>query len=320
MDVQFFGDLYISHWVLDATGSTADNPALFRRVQPVLDAADHNIVNFEGAATTAFVPHETKTYLLKMPMTVAPLLRAAGISGVTLANNHSMDFGFQGLFDTTYALEQAGIPYTGAGVNRAAAHRPMVIASGDRAYCVLAFSKTLPQSFWATNTRPGTAASKPEQIAASVKACTAQGQRAIVSFHWGREGSTRSLAYQRTLAHQAIDAGAIAVLGHHPHVLQEMEIYRDRPILYSLGNFAFGTDPKPGSATGLAAGLSTAVDGSLTLTMTPLVVRNDVVRFLPRPLQEGEIDPIPEILPLKHPCTFIKPKRHWVCLFESPSP
>lgn len=318
VDLQFFGDLYLPARVIRATGTSPDAPAVFAGVSALLANADHNVVNFEGTATTAFVPYELKRYLLRMPLSVPSILKSAGINVVTIANNHSMDFGFQGLFDTLRSLESAGIAFTGAGYNTELATRPVIVSSGQRTYCIFAFSKTLPLSFWATPRRPGTAAAMSDDIGAPIAACAAQGFRPIATFHWGKEGAARSYAYQRALARKAIDHGAVMVIGHHPHVLQEVETYKGRPIFYSLGNFAFGTDPVPSTASGLAVAMSMSDDGrKISLILTPLRVQNDVVRFQPRPLDAEELDPLSMLLPTPNPCRFEKEKRHWTCLFEN---
>jgi poly-gamma-glutamate synthesis protein (capsule biosynthesis protein) len=105
----------------------------------------------------------------------------------------------------------------------------------------------------------------------------------VVSFHWGQEGKTELRDYQTQLAHAAIDAGASAVLGHHPHILQAVERYQDGVILYSLGNFAFGSFSN--TATRSAMALLTFRDRQWSeLRLQPINVRNAEVVFQPRPL------------------------------------
>ena len=89
--MQFFGDLYVTPRAVVDTASTAAQPALFDDVRALLDTARHNVVNLEGTVTAAFVPHEPKRHLLRMPADVPGLLRAAGIGSATLANNHTME-------------------------------------------------------------------------------------------------------------------------------------------------------------------------------------------------------------------------------------
>lgn len=317
VDLRFYGDVYVPQHILARTGTTPDDPVLFRGMRDLLDDSLHNIVNFEGVATDAFIAHEPKRYLLRMPPTAPAILKAAGVNVATLANNHSMDFGYQGLFDTLVGLHQAGIEHTGAGANFAAAVRPVILAGESQTYCLLAFSKTLPESFWAGNSHPGTAVADVSLLMRSIDGCVAQGFAPIVSLHWGQENMRNAQSYQKDLAHQAIDHGARLVVGHHPHVLQEFEVYKNRPILYSIGNFAFGTAPSNSRAEGLAVGLKIERGGrATTLVLTPIVVNTRTVDFRPRPLREGEPDPMIEHMPAEHPCIYGKGTRQWVCTLE----
>lgn len=309
-DLQFFGDLYVPRRVLDETQSTATNPEIFGGVKELLATSTHNVVNLEGAVTAAFVTPELKRFLLKMPFDLPLILRTSGIGVATLANNHSMDFGYQGVFDSQVALSEAGILHTGAGKNRAEATRPIILSAGGRTYCILAYSRTLPQSFWATATTAGTASATLDEMKADIDRCVASGLSPIVSFHWGQEMSPKVAPYQRELARAAIDAGARLIVGHHPHRLQAIEFYKERPIFYSLGNFVFGSLPGGSGQEGMAVRLSRG-----TVEIVPLQVRNGAVRFKPRPLKPDEHDPVRDQLPAKHPCRWQKDERSWLCPF-----
>ena len=120
-------------------------------------------------------------------------------------------------------------------------------------------------------------------MGADVAAALAKADVVVVSFHWGQEGKTELRNYQVQLAHAAIDAGAAAVLGHHPHILQGVERYRQGVILYSLGNFAFGSYSN--TATRSVISLLTFRDKQLReLRLVPLNVKNAEVVFQPKPL------------------------------------
>ncbi len=309
-DLQFFGDVYVPERVLAQTQTTAANPVVFSGVKGLLQSAMHNVVNLEGPVTTAFVPPELKQFLLRMPFELPPILRLAGIDVATLANNHAMDYGYQGVFDTQVALTSAGISYTGAGRNRKEASRPVIVSASGRSYCILAFSRTLPQSFWAGQTTPGTASATMDELERDVGACADSNLYTIVTFHWGQELSNQIMPYQRELARRAIDAGARLVIGHHPHKLQDVEIYKEQPIFYSLGNFAFGSLPDGAGQEGMAVRLSRGL-----LELVPLAVHNGRVKFKPRPLVDGEPDPIGPHLPAIHPCRWQKDDRLWSCPF-----
>lgn len=210
-------------------------------------------------------------------------VRALGIDAVTLANNHLMDYGPEAMLDTVAACERAGISPCGAGIDLDAATAPAWLNVGGHRIAVLSVACTLPVESEAGPGRPGIAplcvrfafeadvnllAEQPgtmprvhswadpvdrERACATIAWCRAQGADAvIVAIHWGVPSYWMSpylglLAdYQAPLAHALIDAGADAVCGHHPHQLHPIEVYRGRPILYSLGNFLFeGPVPFP---------------------------------------------------------------------------
>jgi poly-gamma-glutamate synthesis protein (capsule biosynthesis protein) len=275
-------------------------------------------VNFEGAATTAFVAHEPKRHLLRMPLGTPAALAEAGISAVTLANNHAMDFGFQGVFDTLVGLQKAGIEWTGAGRTKAEAVRPILLHTPKRTVCLLAFSRTLPESFWATSTKPGTAFAAEGDMTSAIGRCAATGAFPLVAIHWGQELAHKPAPYQRTLARAAIDAGAGAVIGHHPHVTQGVEVYKGRLIVYSLGNFAFGSLPSGPPPQGLAARLFFDTADNVRWELVPLNVDNADVAFRPRPFKADEAKRAAQALPKAAPCTWSAETLRWTCRPSAP--
>jgi poly-gamma-glutamate synthesis protein (capsule biosynthesis protein) len=311
-DLQFFGDVYVTSRMIGRTGSTAANPAVFGAVRPLLATATHNILNFEGVATDAFIPYEDKSFLLRMPLGAIPILAAAGFNAATLANNHAMDYGFQGLIDTMLGLHASGIAQTGAGRDLRHATTPLMLDAAGTSVCLLAFSRVFPDTFWATMERHGTAHLDYEDTVAAVKRCTSLGLPTVVSFHWGQELSKNAAPYQRALAHLVIDAGAVAVIGHHPHVLQEIETYKSRMIFYSIGNFAFDTLP-PNRAEGMAVRLRLANPKKPGYDLIPLSVHNAEIGFVPRPLTGDDDDPIEELLETGHKCRFEQDLVYWSC-------
>jgi poly-gamma-glutamate synthesis protein (capsule biosynthesis protein) len=312
--IQFFGDVYVPSSV------TADVAA---RVQQELDDASFNVVNFEGVATEAFVPLEPKTFLLKMPLSVADKLRDAHISVVTLANNHSMDYGAQGLHDTLRVLDDAGIAHAGAGTNLNEALQPALVGTAGVTACIVAFSRTFPQSFWAKDDQPGTAFARPPAIQAAVKGCKDKGFYTFAVFHWGKEGDSSPTDYQRTLARVAIDAGADGVIGHHPHVIQDIDVYKGKPIFYSLGNFLFGSLPngaKKPSGLGVRVvvqSLDLGPPPEPTWEIFPLDVNNHRVKFQPRATGDSDaFHPSITRLAASKRCLFSTDARRWQCRFD----
>jgi len=259
-----------------------DHP--FERTQSLLKQAQIVFGNLEGPLTEGGATETPKKYVFRSPPDkVAPALARAGFNIVSLANNHSLDYGPQGLEDTRAALEKAGIQGVGAGRNLAEARAPVYMVKGGTTVAFLAYSLTFPEEFWAGPDKPGTAFGHEQDVRADVTAARQTADIVVVSFHWGQEGKTELRDYQVQLAHAAIDAGASAVLGHHPHILQAVERYQDGVILYSLGNFAFGSFSN--TATRSAIALLTFRDRQWSeLRLLPINVRNAEVVFQPRPL------------------------------------
>lgn len=256
----------------------------FERTQSLLKQAQIVFGNLEGPLTEGGATETPKKYVFRSPPDkVAPALARAGFNIVSLANNHSLDYGPQGLEDTRSALEKAGIQGVGAGRNLAEARAPVYMVKGGATVAFLAYSLTFPEEFWAGPDKPGTAFGHEQDVRADVTAARQTADIVVVSFHWGQEGKTELRDYQVQLAHAAIDAGASAVLGHHPHILQAVERYQDGVILYSLGNFAFGSFSN--TATRSAIALLTFRDRQWSeLRLLPINVRNAEVVFQPRPL------------------------------------
>ena len=310
--LQFFGDVWIPYHVVKATASTPSDPKLFAAMQPLLSSAEVNVINFEGVASYSFIPYEYKRFLLKMPLSVPAIMRSANIHVATLANNHAMDYGYLGLFETTVTLNDAGIETLGAGVNLAEAVRPKIIVSGGRSICLLAFSRSLPETFWAKENKSGTASVDFTTTGEMIRDCVADGHFTIPIYHWGQELATRPKDYQKTLARLSIREGAGAVIGHHPHVLQSIEWYEGKPIFYSLGNFAFGSVPLGKKQNGMAVRLR-FTEKKPTFDIVPLNVNNDDVRYVPRPLAPNEEDPVSDVMLPGLPCKKDKTKSYWTC-------
>lgn len=201
-------------------------------------------------------------FILKADPGHASAIATCGFDLVSLANNHCMDYRAQGLADMTASLERLGVLFAGAGPNRDAAFGPAIftapdgrrvglisalafMGSGALGKCTPAGKASAGVATFAFGGRIGSAA-KAElkaRISAAKKIC----DLLIVALHWGIERQTLPTPYQVALGRACVDAGADVVWGHHPHVLQGAELYRGRPILYSMGNLI---SPKEG-ATGI---------------------------------------------------------------------
>ncbi|GAB4507836.1 MAG: CapA family protein [Sulfuricaulis sp.] len=256
----------------------------FELTKDILKQAQIVFGNLEGPLTDGGAAGTVKQYVFRSPPDkVAPALARAGFNVVSLANNHTLDYGPEGLEDTRAALEKAGIRHAGAGRNVTDARQPVYMMANGTTVAFLAYSLTFPEEFWAGPDKPGTAFGHEKHVRADVATARQTADVVVVSFHWGQEGKTELRDYQTQLARAAIDSGASAVLGHHPHILQGVEHYKHGVILYSLGNFAFGSFSN--TATRSAIALLTFRDRQWReLRLVPLNVKNAEVVFQPRPL------------------------------------
>ncbi|RKH01690.1 CapA family protein, partial [Corallococcus sp. CA053C] len=227
----------------------------FREVKPFATSGDLFVVNLECPYTDS-EEKLPKNFNFRARPELVNVLTAGGVGVVSLANNHMMDYGAQGLLDTLTTLEAARIPFFGAGRNLAEARRPAIVTAGGLriaflGYFFLGTRNIEPPQVYATETTPGVAGhfsdveEMERMLREDITAAKAQADLVLPFFHWGIEGNTTPEPYQVRLAHAAIDAGAAGVLGSHPHVLQSMELYRGAPVLYSLGNFVFGGNWNP---------------------------------------------------------------------------
>lgn len=214
----------------------------FHDVMPVLRQADVVAGNLESSISLRGTAVENKQFTLRAGPIAALALKSAGMRVVTLANNHSMDFGPLALQDTLATLAENSILYTGAGMDLDDARSPAILKIKGKTLAFLSYSLTFPLEFFASAKRPGTAPGYADFVKADIEKVRPLADLVVVSFHWGAELMTAAKDYQIELGHQAIDWGADLVLGHHPHVLQEIEVYKGRLIAYSLGNFVFGSE------------------------------------------------------------------------------
>jgi poly-gamma-glutamate capsule biosynthesis protein CapA/YwtB (metallophosphatase superfamily) len=255
----------------------------FAEVLPFFRKADVIVGNLECPISARGTAVQNKKFTLRAGKIAAKALAAAGFNVVTLANNHSMDFGPLALQDTLASLDENGILYTGAGMDLADARAPAILKIQGKTLAFLSYSLTFPLEFFASAKRPGTAPGYREYVKDDIEHARQLADIVVVSFHWGAELMTAAKDYQVALGHQAIDWGADLVLGHHPHILQELELYKGRLIAYSLGNFVFGSESNRTNYSMIL--LLTFKDKSLAkVEAVPLDVNNYRVRYRPRVL------------------------------------
>ena len=234
-------------------------PAL-SQIAPAFRAADVAYANLEIPLTTAKTPTRAKSaedlkarrqFILRADPRHITQLKGLGLDLVSLANNHTMDFGPAGMRETMRLLDKAGIAHSGAGETRAEAERVAVkrlpnglrvgmisflgfIGGGAIAKCGPAGEKTPGIAALAFNGNLNDAART--RLRRLVAQARQQADVVLVALHWGLERETKPTLYQTQLGRAWIEAGADAVLGAHPHTLQGREVYLGKPILYSMGN------------------------------------------------------------------------------------
>ncbi|MFQ5880117.1 MAG: CapA family protein [Dehalococcoidia bacterium] len=232
-------------------------------VAGVLGRADIAFANLEAPLTDVGRP-QVKDFVFRADPASADALAWSGIDVVSLANNHAMDYGGQGLLATIDALDEAGIDHVGAGADGGDAYRPLVVTVRGLRIAFLAYVNVPDDSVSGFSTRgvaagpsaPGVAWGTAQTIGRDVERARVMADLVVVSLHSGYEYQEMPNDLQVELAHAAVDAGAHLVLGHHPHVLQGLESYGDGLIAYSLGNFVFDLDETDYAQPGLPSALS----------------------------------------------------------------
>ncbi|MCW3840616.1 CapA family protein [Micromonospora yasonensis] len=237
----FAGDVHF-------TGRTLrllDDPqTAFGRIASVLRDADLTVVNLETAVTNRGTP-QPKRFQFRSPETAYSALRAAGIDAVSVANNHTLDYGQVGLLDTLDAAADANFPVFGAGRNADAAYAPWLSTVKGVRIAVLGMSQVhaLPTQWKATDTRPGIAMAFDEARAtAAVRAARSQADLVIVFMHWGVEGNSCPTGEMKTFAGRMAAAGADIVIGTHAHTLLADGWLGKTYVHYGLGNFLWYGD------------------------------------------------------------------------------
>jgi poly-gamma-glutamate synthesis protein (capsule biosynthesis protein) len=212
----------------------------FAAVAEVLGDADVTIANMEGTFTERGT-QAAKLYTFRTPRRHAIGLKQAGIDVVALGNNHTMDFGAVGLQDTLAALDDAGVPHSGAGLNARDARNPVVIDANGLRMAFLSYNGVTEATF-AGDSAPGVARADVNSVRQDVAGALNSVDIVIVSLHDGTEYQDVPTARQRAFAQAAVDAGATLVLGSHAHVFQGWQRYGDGVIVWGLGNFVFDLD------------------------------------------------------------------------------
>ncbi len=247
------------------TGPKKSVKDVFEKVIPALNRGDLRFAQVERT----FSNRGEQQPITKSPTRREPELVGeysdAGFDVVSLASNHSMDFGPLAALDTIDYFRKAGIATIGTGANITEARKPAILKRKGLSIAFLGYCSVLLPAYWATETRVGVAPIRArtlyevydwqpgnvahivtladegdlQHLREDVEAARAKADVVVVSMHWGVHFVPGYVAdYQIQAAHTAIDSGCGLILGHHPHILKGIEVYKGKPILYSLGDFA----------------------------------------------------------------------------------
>ena len=222
-------------WKVPTIVSTGHRGAM----RDLISSADLALANMEESAPTHFSFHAHGTVFTGDPALIAGIARA-GIDVASVASTHIGDGGRAGILQTMAGLRKYGIVPFGAGPNLAAARQPAIFERGGVKVAILGYDGISSKYYGAAATTIGDAPLNGSYIKADVAAARAAGAQVVIVFpHWGIEYTFGPSPAQQRLGRLMIDAGADMVIGNHPHWVQSVEIYKGKPIWYSLGNFTF---------------------------------------------------------------------------------
>ncbi len=246
----------------------------FQPFAALLSLHDVRIGNLECVVATTGTAEE-KPYTFRADPRTLPVLKRH-FDAVSLANNHSGDFGKAAFAEQLALMDTAGLPYFGGGRDATAAHAPWIVERNGVRIALLGYVEFKPRSFEADASRPGVAWSGEDDDVIEDIIAARRVHRAdiVIPFmHWGWEDEPDPSPRLRAFARRMIDAGADMVVGGHPHVTQGAEYYRGKPIIYSLGNFLCNGFDTPATSTGWV--LSARVDRTGVVDWRTHVARLD---------------------------------------------
>ncbi len=260
----FAGDVTLGAGVEAMIGD--DTSYIFAKWQTPVPV-DIFMVNLENPVTTAPKKVE-KEFNFKMKPVHLSTLRRGGINIVNCANNHIHDYGTAGILETMENIDSADIARIGIGKDINEARTPKIFTIKGKRIGFLGYSGW---SFPAGKNKAGVAYRSVDVVTEDVKKLKPTVDLVVVNFHWGEELAELPNASQIILAHKVIEAGADLIIGHHPHVLQGIEVYKGKTIAYSLGNFVFGGHSRNSYETAVFA--AEIIGNEIRSTIIPVSVK-----------------------------------------------
>jgi len=266
----FAGDIMLSRHIETIMKKKKDWSYHTRRVKKFMRSADLTIANFENPFRGTKDVKKGEMVFGADPKSVKTLTEL-GVDVVSLANNHMLDQTGAGITHAIDTLSTPSINGVGVGTTYNDAHTAVLKEIKDVKIAFLAYTPFLPHSIKKKSSQPTVADMNEKEIIRDVKQAKKQADIVITMFHWGDEYKTTHNKKQEIIAHAAIDAGASLVVGHHPHVIQDIQTYKDAPIIYSLGNFIFDQNFSKDTKRGLVAEIK--INQDKTISVIPHEVR-----------------------------------------------
>lgn len=283
------GDILMDSWVgNEIKNKGVDYPWV--QVKDILRGADLAIGNLESSVGVGGSPIRGKSFTFRArPETLQGVVNA-GIDVVSLANNHVLDYGTSTFAETLNNLDKYKIARAGGGRNVYEAISPTIQERNGLKIGVLSFSRVVPYPNWVAGTnQPGVANGWDNKLVLdTIKGVDPKVDILVVSIHWGTELADYPASDQTTLAKAMVDSGADVILGHHPHCLQGVAVYKNKPILYSVGNFVF-TSSSVKARTGAIGLMTMDKKGLKELQMIPTRLDRGQPQVLQDKVKVGEI-------------------------------
>ncbi len=269
----FTGDMMLDRGVKNSVIKNFNNDysSLFEKSGNLLEKlrnSDIFFANLEGPVSDQGIDQKN-LYSFRMDPSVIPALKGAEVSVLSVANNHMADWGQNAFVDTLSRLKENEIQFTGGGNNKEEATAPAIIEKYGMKVGYLGFSDVGPNYMPVSSDKAGVLLASDPNFDEIIKNAAKQVDYLVVSFHFGTEYQTTHNKRQEELAHKAVDDGAKIVIGTHPHVVEDTEVYKNSYIAYSLGNFIFDQSWSKPTMQGMLLELKLYKDGSMTATKNP---------------------------------------------------
>lgn len=272
----FVGDICLGRYV-ETYGEENGFSSLFTDSKALWENSAYVFANLECAVlrkNATYTENENKAIHISATRTALKATAKAGVNVVSVANNHAVDYGRKGLRHMLESVEEYGITYAGAGENLEAAAEIQYLDADGITVAFLAFSDVLPVGFTARESSYGILPADYSELYKKVAEASNNADFVVVYVHWGEENAISIEETQQAIGHQLIDSGADIVVGAHPHVLQNVEMYKDGIIYYSLGNYIFDQGTRDARNTVMVQLNVNKETGEGEFTLIPMRINN----------------------------------------------